>query len=55
LVLDRAKAEKLHAQGWSVRKIAVELGVSAATAHRIVRRRDLQPIPPVHVPVADGD
>jgi DNA invertase Pin-like site-specific DNA recombinase len=25
LVLDRAKAEKLYAQGWSVRKIAAEL------------------------------
>jgi DNA invertase Pin-like site-specific DNA recombinase len=37
LVLDRAKAKKLHTQGWSVRKIAAELGVSAATAHRIVR------------------
>jgi len=37
LVLDRAKAQKLHTQGWSVRRIAAELGVSAATAHRIVR------------------
>ena len=37
LVLDRPKARKLHGQGWSVRKIAAELGVSAATAHRIVR------------------
>jgi DNA invertase Pin-like site-specific DNA recombinase len=37
LVLDRAKAQKLHTQGWSVRRIAAELGVSAATAHRVVR------------------
>ena len=37
LVLDRPKARKLHGQGWSVRKIAAELVVSAATAHRIVR------------------
>jgi DNA invertase Pin-like site-specific DNA recombinase len=37
LILDRAKAKKLHTQGWGVRKIAAELGISAATAHRIVR------------------
>jgi DNA invertase Pin-like site-specific DNA recombinase len=37
LVVDRSKARKLHTQGWSVRKIAAELGVSVATAHRIVR------------------
>jgi DNA invertase Pin-like site-specific DNA recombinase len=37
LAVDRSKARKLHNQGWSVRKIAAELGVSVATAHRIVR------------------
>jgi len=36
LVVDRGKACRLHEQGWSVRKIADELGMSAATAHRIV-------------------
>jgi len=36
LVVDRGKARRLHEKGWSVRKIADELGMSAATAHRIV-------------------
>jgi DNA invertase Pin-like site-specific DNA recombinase len=36
LVVDRDKARRLHAQGWSVRKIAEELGLSVATTHRIV-------------------
>jgi DNA invertase Pin-like site-specific DNA recombinase len=36
LVVDRSKARRLHEQGWSVRKIAEELGLSVATAHRIV-------------------
>ena len=36
LVLDRAKARRLRAEGWSVRKIAGELGVSAMTVQRIV-------------------
>jgi DNA invertase Pin-like site-specific DNA recombinase len=37
LVVDRAKAKRLHAEGYSVRSIAEELGISSATAHRIVR------------------
>ena len=37
LVVDRGKARRLHSEGWSVRKIAAEMGVSSATAHRIVR------------------
>jgi DNA invertase Pin-like site-specific DNA recombinase len=37
LVVDRSKARKLHTQGWSVHRIAAELGVSAATAHRIIK------------------
>jgi DNA invertase Pin-like site-specific DNA recombinase len=37
VVVDRSKARKLHAQGWSLRKIAAEFGISAPTAHRIVR------------------
>jgi DNA invertase Pin-like site-specific DNA recombinase len=36
LVLNRAKARRLRAEGWSVRKIAGELGVSAMTVQRIV-------------------
>ena len=36
LVVDRAKARKLHKEGQSVRNIAAELGVSPATAHRLV-------------------
>jgi transposase len=35
-VLDRAQARRLCAEGWSVRKIAGELGVSATTVQRIV-------------------
>jgi DNA invertase Pin-like site-specific DNA recombinase len=37
LVVDRAKARRLHEQGLSVRKIARQMGLSIATAHRIVR------------------
>jgi len=37
LVVDRAKARQLHEQGLSVRKIAGQMGLSIATAHRIVR------------------
>jgi DNA invertase Pin-like site-specific DNA recombinase len=37
LTVDRAKAKRLHAEGHSVRSIAEELGISSATAHRIVR------------------
>jgi DNA invertase Pin-like site-specific DNA recombinase len=37
LVLDRDRARRLHIEGWSVRKIAEELGVSAMTVQRIVR------------------
>jgi DNA invertase Pin-like site-specific DNA recombinase len=36
-VVDRSKAQRLRAQGWTVRNIAEELGISVATAHRIVR------------------
>jgi DNA invertase Pin-like site-specific DNA recombinase len=36
LVVDRAKARRLHEQGLSVRKIARQMGLSIATAHRIV-------------------
>ena len=36
LVVDRAKARQLHEQGLSVRKIARQMGLSIATAHRIV-------------------
>jgi DNA invertase Pin-like site-specific DNA recombinase len=36
LVVDRAKARQLHQQGLSVRKIAEEMGISPASAHRIV-------------------
>ncbi|HEV3332495.1 MAG TPA: recombinase family protein [Bryobacteraceae bacterium] len=36
LVVDRTKARRLHEQGWSVRKIAEEMGLSVATTHRIV-------------------
>jgi DNA invertase Pin-like site-specific DNA recombinase len=37
LVVDRNKARRLHEQGWSVRKIAGEMGLSVATAYRIVK------------------
>ena len=37
LVLDRAKARLLREQGWSVRQIAAELGISHATVQRITR------------------
>ena len=37
MVVDRGNARQLHRQGWSVRKIAAELAISPATAHRIVR------------------
>jgi DNA invertase Pin-like site-specific DNA recombinase len=37
LVVDRSEARRLHEQGWSVRKIAAKMGLSVATAHRIVR------------------
>lgn len=37
LTVDRAKAKRLHAEGYSMRRIAEELGISSATAHRIVR------------------
>jgi DNA invertase Pin-like site-specific DNA recombinase len=36
LVVDKAKARKLHKEGQSVRRIASVLGVSPATAHRLV-------------------
>ena len=36
LVVDKAKARKLHREGRSVRSIASVLGVSPATAHRLV-------------------
>jgi DNA invertase Pin-like site-specific DNA recombinase len=36
LVVDRAKARRLHEQGKSVREIAAEMGVSRGTAQRIV-------------------
>ena len=36
LVVDKAKARKLHREGQSVRSIASVLGVSPATAHRLV-------------------
>ena len=35
-VVDRARARRLKQEGWSVRGIAAELGISSATAHRIV-------------------
>src|ERR1022692_5017839 len=35
LVVDRDKARRLHEQGLSVRKIAGQMGLSAATAYRI--------------------
>jgi DNA invertase Pin-like site-specific DNA recombinase len=38
LVVDRVKARKLHKDGQSVRSIATALGVSPATAHRLVGR-----------------
>ncbi len=37
LVLDRANAQQFHAEGWSVRRIAADLGISRASAHRILR------------------
>jgi DNA invertase Pin-like site-specific DNA recombinase len=37
LVVDRNEARGLHDQGFSVRKIAAKMGLSVATAHRIVR------------------
>lgn len=37
LVVDRAKVKELHGKGLSVRAIATELGVSSATAHRMVK------------------
>ena len=36
LVVDKAMARKLHKEGQSVRSIASVLGVSPATAHRLV-------------------
>jgi DNA invertase Pin-like site-specific DNA recombinase len=36
LVVDRDRARRLRKEGWSVRKIADELGVSAMTVQRIV-------------------
>jgi DNA invertase Pin-like site-specific DNA recombinase len=38
LVLDRDEAQRLHAEGLSIRQIAVQMGISSATAHRIVAR-----------------
>jgi|SRR5579871_935768 len=35
-VIDRDRARRLSADGWSVRKIAAELGVSAMTIHRVL-------------------
>ena len=35
-LVDRNKARRLHKDGWSTRKIAAELGVSAATVCRIL-------------------
>jgi DNA invertase Pin-like site-specific DNA recombinase len=37
LVVDRSKARRLREQGRSVRQIAEEMGLSVATAHRIVK------------------
>jgi DNA invertase Pin-like site-specific DNA recombinase len=37
LVVDRSKARRLHEQGRSVRQIAEEMGLSVATAYRIVK------------------
>jgi hypothetical protein len=37
--VDRDRARRLHKEGWSLRKIADELGVSPMTAMRIVRRK----------------
>jgi DNA invertase Pin-like site-specific DNA recombinase len=50
-VVDRARARQLKQQGWSLRQIGAELGISAATAQRIVQHK--QPtmelgIPPGH-------
>lgn len=39
LVVDRDKGRRLHQEGLSVRQIAKKLGVSSATAHRIVREK----------------
>jgi DNA invertase Pin-like site-specific DNA recombinase len=36
LVVDRSKARRLREQGWSVREIASEMGLSVATTQRIV-------------------
>jgi DNA invertase Pin-like site-specific DNA recombinase len=36
-MVDRSKARRLHEQGWSLRKIGSELGISATTAMRIMR------------------
>jgi len=36
LVLDRGEAQRLHAKGLSIRQIGVQMGISSATAHRIV-------------------
>lgn len=37
LVVDRSKARRLHEQGWSLRQIAAEMGLSVATTHRTVK------------------
>jgi DNA invertase Pin-like site-specific DNA recombinase len=37
LVVDRDRVRRMYVEGLSVRTIAAELGVSAATTHRIVR------------------
>lgn len=37
-VIDRTRAELLAAEGWSTRKIGAELGVSAATVSRFLRK-----------------
>lgn len=35
-IVDREKARRLRTEGWSIRKVAAELGVSPMTAQRIV-------------------
>ena len=37
LVVDRAEVKRLRVAGYSVRRIAEKLGISSATAHRLVR------------------
>jgi DNA invertase Pin-like site-specific DNA recombinase len=37
MVVDGERAKQLHGEGWSVRRIAAELGVSVTTMHRVVK------------------